>query len=317
MTPFCEYTQNLPHILLVCSSKQSDRDFEEGAVGLLSFPFPSVTCSKAYAGRERVVTAFEKYHNDNGPQTASHFVKARGKTSNGYNLSVNDQARFDAVNGHAILANTTPTAFWTLFHILSDAKLLEEVRQQVMPLLEVEDDNATPLRTICISKIRDVPILNSILHESLRHYASGTGSRIVLEDTMLDDRYLLKKDCFIFMPNHSYHFDGAAWGPTVKEFDATRFLKENKSTHHAGAFRGFGGGVNLCPGRFFAMNEILSMCAMLALRYDITPTSKEGWIHPGEDNSNMSLIVNPPKQKIGVNVVARKGWEGGSWAFRI
>ena len=302
---------------MVCSSKQSDRDFEEGAVGLLSFPFPSVTCSKAYAGRERVVTAFEKYHNDNGPQTASHFVKARGKTSNGYNLSVNDQARFDAVNGHAILANTTPTAFWTLFHILSDAKLLEEVRQQVMPLLEVEDDNATPLRTICISKIRDVPILNSILHESLRHYASGTGSRIVLEDTMLDNRYLLKKDCFIFMPNHSYHFDGAAWGPTVKEFDATRFLKENKSTHHAGAFRGFGGGVNLCPGRFFAMNEILSMCAMLALRYDITPASKEGWIHPGEDNSNMSLIVNPPKQKIGVNVVARKGWEGGSWAFKI
>lgn len=298
-------------------SDNSDRDFEEGAVGLLSYPFPSVTCSRAYAGREKVVTAFEKYHKENGSQTASHFVKARGKTSNGYKLSLNDQARFDAVNGHAILANTTPTAFWVLFHMLSDPKLLEEVRQQVMPLLTVEYENGTPLRTICISNIRDVPILNSILHESLRHYASGTGSRIALEDTMLDGRYLLQKDCFIFMPNHSYHFDGAAWGPTVEDFDANRFLKGNKPTHHVGAFRGFGGGVNLCPGRFFAMNEILSMCAMLALRCDIKPASKEGWIHPEEDNSNMSLIVNPPKRKVVVNVVTRKGWEGGSWAFKL
>ncbi len=293
------------------------RDFEEGAVGLLSFPFPRVTCSKAYAGREKVVAAFERYYNEEGPQTASHFVKARGKTSDGYNLSVNDQARFDAVNGHAILANTTPTAFWTLYHIFSDSAVLEEVRQQVTPLLTTEERDGTRFHTIAIGGIRDVPILNSVLHESLRHYASGTGSRIVLEDTMLDDRYLLKKNCFIFMPNHSYHFNLDAWGPSVKDFDARRFLKENKPSNHAGAFRGFGGGVNLCPGRFFAMNEILSLCAMMALRYDIRPASCEQWVHPGEDNTNMSLIVNPPKRKVPVHVEARKGWEGGHWSFRI
>lgn len=119
------------------------------------------------------------------------------------------------------------------------------------------------------------------------------------------------------MPNRSYHFDGDSWGPTVKDFDATRFLKGNRSTHHAGAFRGFGGGANLCPGRFFAMNVILSMCAIFALRYDVKPASKGTWIHPGEDDGNMSLIVNPPKRKVLVNVVDRKGWEGGSWAFKL
>lgn len=113
------------------------RDFEKGSVGLLSFPFPSVTCSKAYAGREKVVTAFEKYYDENGSLTASHFVKSRENLANAYNLSLNDQARFDAVNGHAILANTTPTAFWTLFHMLLDLELLEEFRQQVLPLLTV------------------------------------------------------------------------------------------------------------------------------------------------------------------------------------
>ncbi len=230
---------------------------------------------------------------------------------------MNNKSRLDVVNGHAILANTTPTAFWTLFHILSDPELLEEVREQVMPLLTAEDVNGTLARTICINKIRDVPILNSILHESLRHHACGTNARIVLEDTMLDNRYLLKKNSFIFMPNHSYHFNDAVWGPTVKDFDAGRFLKGNNSTHHAGAFRGFGGGVNLCPGRFFAMNEILSMCAMFALRFDVKPALEKNWIYPGEDNSNMSFIVNPPKRKVVVSVMERKGWKGGSWTFKF
>ncbi|MCJ1456811.1 hypothetical protein MMC28_007176 [Mycoblastus sanguinarius] len=203
-------------------------------------------------------------------------MKAFGKTSNGHNLPINDRARLDAVNGHAILANTIPTAFWTLFHVLSDPELLEEVRRQVMLLLTVEDENGTLARTICINKIRDVPILNSVLYESLRHHASGTGSWIVLEDTTLDDRYVLKKDCYVFMPNQSYHFDGTAWGSKVIDFDATRFLKSNKSIHHAGAFRGLGGGANLCPCRFFAINEMLSMCAIFALRYNVEPTLGEG-----------------------------------------
>ena len=201
---------------------------------------PSITCAKAYNGREKVVAAFEKYYANNGPASASHYVKAQAKTSDGHGLSINDRARFDAVKGHAILANTTPTAFWTLYHVFSDPAILEEVRAQVKPLLrsESEEQNGTVSHTIDISKIREVPILHSILQESLRHYASGTGSRIVLEDTMLDDRYLLQKDSFIFMPNHSYHFDETSWGPTVRDFDALRFLKTK--SHHSGAFRGFG-----------------------------------------------------------------------------
>ena len=64
------------------------------------------------------------------------------------------------------------------------------------------------------------------------------------------------------------------------------------------------------------MNEILSMCAMFALRYEIQPVEK-GWVHPGTDNSNMSLIVHPPKRKVEVEIVASKGWGGVKWAFKI
>ena len=290
------------------------RDFEDNAVGVLSYPFPSVTCAKAYAGREKLVSALERYYEAGGLDSASQYLKARSKTIESFDLSVNDKSRFEAITGHALLANTNPTAFWTLYHLFSDPSLLEEVREQCMPLLTVDKNNGTVSCTIDIGNIRNVPILSSLLHESLRHYASGTGSRIVVEDTMLDNRFLLKKNAFIFMPNHSYHFNASAWGPTVQDFDALRFIKAK--SHHAGAFRGFGGGANLCPGRFLAANQILSMCAMFALRYEITPVSGN-WAHPGTEDSNMALIVHPPKTVTNVEITVRRGWEGCSWAFRM
>lgn len=283
-------------------------------MGLLSYPFPGVTCANGYAGREKVVVAFERYYEAGGLDSASQYQKTRSRTTESFGLSLNDTARIEAVTGHALLANTNPTAFWTLYHLFYDPLLLEEVREQSMRLLAVEENNLTVSRTIDIANIRSMPILSSLLQESLRHYASGTASRIVVEDTILDDRYDLKKDAFIFMPNPSYHFDAFAWGPTVKDFDARRFIKAK--SHHAGAFRGFGGGANLCPGRFLAANQILSMCTMFALRYDITPVSGE-WVHPGTEDSNMTLIVHPAKNVANVRVTLRKGWEGGSWAFKI
>lgn len=271
-----------------------------------------MTCAKAYTGREKVVVAFDRYFEARGLDSASQYLKARMRATESFGLSVNDKSRLEAITGHALLANTNPTAFWTLYHLFSDPLLLEDIREQCMPLLTVEKNNGTVLRTIDIENIRNVPIPSSVLQEYLRHYASGTGSRIVVEDTMLDDRYLLKKNAFVFMPNQSYHFDASAWGPTVRDFDARRFNKVK--AHHAGVFRGFGG-ASLCPGRFLAANQILSMCAMFAPRYDITPVSGE-WAHPGTDDSNMTLIVHPPKNNVNVKITVRRGWEGGSWAFK-
>ena len=240
-------------------------------------------------------------------------MQGANQISDSYGISSKDKARLDVSNSHAILSNTTPAAFWTVYHIFSDTAVTAEVRAAIMPFLTTGDNNGTTTYEIDIQRIRDIPILRSILHEALRHYASGTGTRIVVEDTILDNRYLLKKDSFVFLPNRSYHFNGSVWGLTVNEFNAWRFA-ESKTP--SGSFRAFGGGANLCPGRFFAMNTILAMSAMLALRYDINPVAGT-WIHPGVDDSNMTLIVQPPKKKTFVEIVPRQGWIGGEWAFKV
>jgi cytochrome P450 len=130
------------------------------------------------------------------------------------------------------------------------------------------DEGDIAAHTIDLKRMKDIPILFSVLQESLRHRSSGAGARLVLEDTLVDDNYLLKKDSFLMILNHELHFSAQAWGSTAQKFSGERFSPTSKKIP-PGAFRGFGGGVNLCPGRFFAITEIMVLVAMLVMRYDI------------------------------------------------
>lgn len=283
---------------------------------LLTGIMPSVLASKGYVGREKVVAAFEKYFAAKGQQKGSPLTKVRNEILS-QEFVANDTARFECVNGVALLANTIPTTFWTVYHVFSDSAILRTVREQVGACLTIQEEGGVISRILDVSMLRETTVLTSILHESLRHRTSGAGARMVLEDVLLDNRYLLKKDSFLILPNHELHFDESVWGGKAQDFDCQRFVKSNSNKIRSGAFRGFGGGVNLCPGKNFATTEIVVMIAMLALKFDIRPAAASGqWVDPQQDTSNMSLAIAPPRDGLIVDVVPRKGWAGGSWGFR-
>lgn len=108
--------------------------------------------------------------------------------------------------------------------------------------------------------------------------------------------YLLKKDSYFFVPNHETHFDTHA-----NDLDVQRFIKLD-SKPLSGAFRRFGGGVNHCPGKLFAMTKIMALVAMFALRYHIIPVFRQ-WLDRQQDTRNMSLAIGPPKKKVSLNFV--------------
>lgn len=296
------------------ASANDTSEFSAGAIGLISYPLPGITCGKSFTARRKIATAFSAYYSDNDPAAMSHYLRAATAILERYGLSDLEKAQLETAQSHAIFANTTPLAFWTLYHVLSDLTILGEVREAVLPLLTASENpnNGLTSYKIDVTEIREVSILKSVIHEALRYYASGTSLRVVVEDTMLH-QYFLRKGALVFIPHRVFHFDAATWGPSVNEFDAHRFMKK---TSRIGLLKGFGGGVNMCPGRFFAQNEILAMCAMISLRYDIKPAGGV-WLHPGIDQSNMSLIVSPPKQNIRVDITARDCWKEGSWSFSI
>ena len=72
----------------------------------------------------------------------------------------------------------------------------------------------------------------------------------------------------------------------------------------AGGFVPFGGGVRMCPGRFFAKNEMLASLAMLATNYDFELRTPQGW-KPEPDMSYYLVGALPPKGEIPFRVKKR------------
>ncbi|MCJ1385428.1 hypothetical protein MMC17_008551 [Xylographa soralifera] len=287
---------------------------------------PAITTPKAHRARETCFRAFISYFNNCGIDDASALVKVRHESNTKYGISMEDQAHFELSNVFGILVNTAPATFWTICHIYLAPLLLEDIRKEIVDILLTEDNNGGNglVRTIDITKLKTAcPLLLSTFQEVLRVTTHGVSVRWVVEDTMLADRYLMKKDSIIQMPSAVIHADTDIWGPSAQEFEPRRFMKtqqkgDEQAKRHPAAFRAFGGGTTLCPGRHFATTEVVAVVAMLVLRYDITPLEggSEGvWLLPKQDTNNVGTSVLPPVSDIKVRFTKRKGWEDGKWAF--
>ena len=291
-------------------------DLSDNVSFLLMGILPSLIARKAYLGRKKMFEAFENYAAAGGLKQASNMTKGKYEIAENHGVSQKDTARLEGTQGMTILANTVPSAFWILYHVLSKNDVLKSVRHRAEELMAIETRKGTPTRVININKLREDPVLSSVAQEALRHQAFGSPTRMVMEDTMLDDRYFLKKGTTIMMPNEAIHLDASIWG-NPEDFDPKRFIAKGSEKVPKGAFRTFGGGANYCPGRLFAMTEMLLMVVMVALRYDVFPVDRGEWQIPPLDGANMSAIVTPPKGKVPVWVSRRKGSEDQAWAFEL
>jgi len=72
----------------------------------------------------------------------------------------------------------------------------------------------------------------------------------------------------------------------------------------AGGWVPFGGDVRMCPGRFFAKNEMMASLAMIVTSYDIELRTPEGW-KPEPDMSYFLVGALPPKGAIPVRIRRR------------
>ena len=126
--------------------------------------------------------------------------------------------------------------------------------------------------------------------------------RVVSEDYLLDGKHLLKKGGLIMMSARAQHRNPAIWGEETNVFSHTRFVKKpNVKRHNPVAFRGFGGGNTLCPGRHFATSEILLFAALLLLRFDVVPT-KGQWVQPTTEMSSQAEAMEQPDKDIEVEL---------------
>ena len=295
------------------------RDFVDSTM-YLALPgiLPKLFAPKAVAGRDTVVTAIHQYYRSKGHCTAS----ASQLTQTRYNLARPfmdelDIAGAELTNGLAVITNSVPTAFWVVFHVFSDPTVLSRVRDEVEPFVTTEKSTVKGFeaRTLHTNKLKDAHFIQALIQETLRFRARGTGPRMVLEDVTLsagEADYHIEKDSMVIIAHEGMHYNKAVWGENADKFVADRFLAGNKIPGNA--FRGFGGGANMCPGKGFATAQIVTLIAMLAVTLDMKPASGQ-WEEPGQDQSNVARENTPPLKKVLVEIVPRRGMEHVKWTF--
>ena len=247
-------------------------------------------------------------------------ILARYSANTKHGISTKNQGLLEVGTLLGILANTIPAIFYLLAHIYSDQGLLQDIRAE-LEAASVSSISSKTKRTLHVITMREkCHLLNSTFQEVLRVHAQGAGARFVREDTMLDDQYLLKKGMVVQMPIAVLHSDPSSWGPDVKEFQSRRFLKQNDIAkgfkQNMTAYRPFGGGASLCPGRHFVALEALALTAYLVLRFDITPVNGS-WSIPAQKQESLATNVFPPEKDFKVRISRRKGCEGIDWDFNM
>lgn len=284
--------------------------------------FPSITARKGFQARDVLSKAFQAYFKANHHGTGSMLVQCRYQSLAKKNVPLADIARYEACGSIAILVNTAPSVFWTLFYLYSQPELLRECRKEVESIMSVVESENGVQRILHISRIRQqCLVLSATFQEALRLQTVGMQVRQVMQDTMLDDTYLLRKDGIVMMPSRVVHTDPSVWGPDVYQFNHKRFLKNTRGSKEGKkpsphAFRTFGGGTTLCPGRHFATTEVLAMAAMMIMRYDLMPVEGK-WITPKTEKTNIVAGIMEPDTDIEAEVIARQGLEDGEWKIEF
>lgn len=272
--------------------------------------WPRVFARKSFQAREYMVKVWEKYFETNSHEQGSELIKARFTINHDYELPqpVKATARMEIGGTLAILVNTLPGAFWLVFHIFSDPAVFNEVRDELLEGVREDEDGS---RTIDLSHVKSsCPILASTFKETMRVHSSPNITRIAMEDHRLDAGYLLKKGGTVIMPAKMQHTERSLWGDTVDQFNHRRFLKDPGTKRVSpAAFRGFGAGITLCPGRHFAATEILMFAALLVLRFDVELVDGD-WREPSTVKSSMSSAMPVPDWDITVKIHAKddKPW---------
>ncbi|KAH3917503.1 hypothetical protein HBI56_108690 [Parastagonospora nodorum] len=285
-------------------------NFQPGIMFLLLKLFPSVLAKESVSARRTMANAFLDYFQKQGHLEGSALIKARVEHSQEYSIPLEDIARYECGGALGILTNTSPTTFWMIYHIYSNKTILEECRQELTKvtsdtLLE-EDGETKTLRTLDMTSVKSAcPILLSTLQEVLRTHSIGISARLVMEDYILEGKYLLKKGGTVMIPGPVQHTSAEAFGSTVHSFDHRRFLPTERK-HNPIAFRGFGGGTTLCPGRHFATTEVLAFTALMILRCDVSPASGE-WVYPTTYKAAMWETTPMPDFDLEVKVAPRAG----------
>ncbi len=278
---------------------------------------PSVTAKAGSTARSIVCKAFRFYFSEGHHLSGSILTRARVDYLTRFGVTLEDVAAFEGGGALALMANTYPITFWMLRYVYSKPEVLQECRDEIANITKPSKKDGVSCSLIDVDAIKtSCPLLTSILQETLRYVGVGSAVRELTDNTLLDGQWHLRKGMKVITPSNVLHTDKIIWGSDADVFQHRRFIGAEGRTKllNPVAFRAFGGGTTLCPGRHFATTEILATAAMLIARFDIKPAIG-AWPEPNRENSKLWAQIIEPPHDIQMSIVERVECKGQLWRF--
>lgn len=297
------------------SYRAIDKDF--ALLGLNKFP--GLIAPKGNRGRQTLFQAFKQYYASEGYKTGSRVVQSRYEVHQDYGVSLQDIEHFDLSVCYGLLVNTVPATAWALYYVYSQQPLLQELRTTFGKFIKSTSGPDGLLHEVDLGEvISGCPLLTSLIQETLRVQSTNASGRVVLKDTWIENEYFLKKDSILLIPSAELHNNENIWGPSFSTFNPRRFLQhkpgEQNTRYPASAYRSFGSGASVCPGRHLAMKEIMIVLIITILKYNLSPRDNGPWEMP-KSRPHITTSILTPISDIDLKVRPRTAAQSGKWNF--
>ncbi|KAJ4254534.1 hypothetical protein NW762_010133 [Fusarium torreyae] len=274
---------------------------------------------KARDGINKLLLSYYQGGGEDGPRV-SEIVRQRAKLLRGHGFDDDDLAHMEFLLPWVGSTNTIPTSFWLFVRVFTNPDYISRIRDEIESILILKDTSEGRTATFDVRKLeKDCPFLNAVYQEVLRFYAHPVGNRMVMQDTKIQDaegnKYLLKKGVNVQWPPMVTQSNDTIWGQDADAFRPERFLDVTAQDEklRRGAILAFGGGRHLCPGRKFALSEILGLVGVIVLGFEV-----EGLSLPDSTDAGVGVGVRPAQwesQDRGFSLSRREGWENVTWIF--
>ncbi|XP_077411611.1 cytochrome P450 7B1 isoform X2 [Vanacampus margaritifer] len=237
---------------------------------------------------------------------ASQFIRHRAQLLEQHPvLGHGDKAAHHLAMLWASVANTAPAAFWAAYHLLRHPEALHAVRQEIRGVLRRSGRrfSASADLVLTAQQLDHMILLESAVHESLRLSSSSINIRVAQEDLTLrltaERDVAVRRGDIVALYPRSVHMDAAVYDqPQTFRFDRfagkTEFFKDGQKLRHY--LMPFGSGASICPGRFFAVNEIKQFVCLLLLYFELRLEAGQPDARP--DASRAGLGIPRPARDV-------------------
>lgn len=180
--------------------------------------------------------------------------------------------------------NTGPSSFWILLYLMKHPEAMKAVKEEIDKVVKESGQEVKPggpLIDLSYEMLMKTPVLDSTVEETLRLTVAPVLTRAVLKDMtikMADGRqYFIRQGDRVALFPYSAVQINPEIHPDPHSFKYDRFLNPDgskKTEFYKGGNKvkyytmPWGSGISMCPGRFFATNELKQFVFLMLLYFE-------------------------------------------------